>query len=269
MDLALRVVRRVANIIDPIDAFLHQAKGVIHVGANDGWEREEYHRCGLEVLWVEAIPLVFEKLSRKIKPYPLQRAVSALLTDRTGETYKFNVYDNDGQSSSILELKPHKEDIWPEVFYDGQIDPKSTTLDAIVNDVEKYDALVIDTQGSELLALKGGERVLRHIKWAKVKATDFEAYEGCATVRSLSEYLMNRGFRLKRKDKFATRRGGGAYFDLLFVRQAWCATAERSACRRFRFARPSFNTGDWQLARPAGRRGGTWGPLGGAAQSAR
>jgi len=217
MDLASRVVRRVANIVDPIDAFLRQAKGVIHVGANDGGEREEYHRCGLAVLWVEAIPAVFEKLSRNIKPYPLQRAVSALLTDRTGKTYKFNVSNNDGQSSSILELKLHK-DIWAEVSYDRQIDLKSTTLDAIVDDVEKYDALVIDTQGSELLVLKGGERVLRHIKWAKIEAADFEIYEGCATVRSLTEHLTNRGFRLNRKEKFATRRGGGACFELLFVR---------------------------------------------------
>jgi hypothetical protein len=78
------------------------------------------------------------------------------------------------------------------------------------------DLAIIDVY--ELLVLKGGERVLRHFKWAKVEAADFEAYEGCATVRSLTEYL-SRGFRLKRKDKFATRRGGGAYFDLLFVRQ--------------------------------------------------
>ncbi len=217
IDYASRVVRRITRTVAPIDAFLRQAKGVIHVGANDGGEREDYHRRGLAVLWVEAIPSVFEKLSRNIKPYPLQRAVNALLTDRTGETYKFNVANNGGQSSSILELKLHK-DIWPEVYYVTQIDLKSTTLDAIVNDAEKYDALVMDTQGSELLVLKGGERVLKHIKWAKIEAADFEIYEGCATVRSLTEHLTNCGFRLNRKEKFATRRGGGACFELLFVR---------------------------------------------------
>ena len=219
IDYASRVVRRITRTVAPIDAFLRRAKGVIHVGANDGGEREEYHRRGLAVLWVEAIPSVFEKLSRNIRPYPSQRAVCALVTDRAGENYKFNIANNEGQSSSILDLKLHK-DIWPEVSYVTEIDLESTTLDVIVDDVEKYDALVIDTQGSELLVLKGSERVLRHIKWAKIKSADFEIYEGCATVRGLTEYLTNWGFRLKRKDKFATRRGGGACFDLLFVRQA-------------------------------------------------
>lgn len=217
MDLTSRIIRRIANKVNPIDAFLRQAKGVIHIGANDGGEREVYDQCGLAVLWVEAIPSVFEKLSHNIKPYSLQRAVNALLTDQNGKSYKFNVSNNRGQSSSILEMKLHK-DIWPEVWYDTQIDLKSSTLDSIVDDAEKYDALVIDTQGTELLVLKGGERVLQHIKWAKVEGADFEAYESCATVQSLTAYLTDRGFHLKRKDMFATRRGGGAYFDLLFVR---------------------------------------------------
>lgn len=217
MDLASRIVRRMANKIAPIDGFLRQTKGVIHVGANDGGERELYHRWGLPVLWVEAIPSVFDTLCENIKPYPRQRAVNALLTDQIGKQYKFNVSNNEGQSSSILELKLHK-DIWPEVVYSTRIDLISTTLDAIVDDVENYDLLVIDTQGSELTVLRGGKNVLRRIKWAKIEAADFEAYEGCATVRSLIEYLNNLGFHLKRKDKFATRRGGGAYFDLLFAR---------------------------------------------------
>ena len=217
MDLASRIVRRMANKIAPIDGFLRQTKGVIHVGANDGGERELYHRWGLPVLWVEAIPSVFDTLCENIKPYPRQRAVNALLTDQIGKQYKFNVSNNEGQSSSILELKLHK-DIWPEVVYSTRIDLISTTLDAIVDDVENYDSLVIDTQGSELTVLRGGKNVLRRIKWAKIEAADFEAYEGCATVRSLIEYLNNLGFHLKRKDKFATRRGGGAYFDLLFAR---------------------------------------------------
>ncbi len=217
MNLAHRVLRRIANKINPIDAFLQQAKGVIHVGANDGGERDVYKQWDLAVLWVEPIPSVFDKLSYNIEDYPKQLAVNALLTDQPGKIYKFNISNNEGHSSSVLELKLHK-DIWPEVWHDKQIDIMSTTLDSIVHDAGKYDALVIDTQGSELLVLKGGEWVLRHSKWIKVEAADFEAYENCATVQSVTQYLTQRGFQLKRKDMFATRPGGGTYFDLLFVR---------------------------------------------------
>ncbi len=216
-NLASRIVRRVGRIVSPPDAFLRQVKGVIHVGANDGGERTSYERHGLNVLWVEAIPSVFDELSRNIRAYPSQRAVNALLTDQVGKSYKFNISNNDGASSSILDLKLHK-DIWPHVHYVSQIELTSTTLDEIAFDIDRYDSLVIDTQGSELSVLRGAERVLRQIGFIKVEAADFEAYENCATVQSLTDYLNASGFRLARRDQFAARKGGGAYFDLLFVR---------------------------------------------------
>ncbi len=63
------------------------------------------------------------------------------------------VSNNEGQSSSILDFKYHK-DIWPHVDFVGEIEMRSVTLPsapALNNiDVSLYNALVMDTQGSEL-----------------------------------------------------------------------------------------------------------------------
>lgn len=46
-------------------AISRRGDGVVHVGANLGQERELYEHYGLNVLWVEPIPEVFEQLKKK------------------------------------------------------------------------------------------------------------------------------------------------------------------------------------------------------------
>jgi len=53
-------------------------------------------------------------------------------------------------------------------------------------------------------------------RYIKTEAADFESYENCATVASLTEYLGARGFHLTRQDRFATHPSLGAYYDILF-----------------------------------------------------
>ena len=47
--------------------FLKKIKGIIHVGANVGQEKEEYDNNSLEVLWIEPIPEIFDQLQINIK----------------------------------------------------------------------------------------------------------------------------------------------------------------------------------------------------------
>src|SRR6187549_2624440 len=49
---AMKLLRRLRRLVAPDpNRFLRSARGVVHVGANIGQERELYQRCGLEVLW--------------------------------------------------------------------------------------------------------------------------------------------------------------------------------------------------------------------------
>jgi hypothetical protein len=74
----------------------------------------------------------------------------------------------------------------------------------------------MDTQGSELLILQGSGDLLERFSFIKTEAADFESYENCATVASLSDYVAAKGFRLVGRDKFAEHPSLGAYYDLLF-----------------------------------------------------
>src|SRR5262245_63919006 len=94
--------------------FLKHVRGVVHIGANTGQERDIYY--DLPVLWVEPLEEAFTALQKNIAGYPKQQAYRYLLTDKDGIEYDFGVANNGGQSSSIFDFHLHKE-IWPQVGY--------------------------------------------------------------------------------------------------------------------------------------------------------
>jgi FkbM family methyltransferase len=224
----MKILRRLRRLLEPDpNRFLRTARGVVHVGANVGQERDLYARLGLEVLWIEPIPEAFAELSANIAALPNQRAVQALLTDRDDTEYEFNIANNRGESSSILPLKQHR-DVWPKVDYTRAITLRSMTLATLAKrehiELERFDALVMDTQGSELLVLRGAEPVLGHFKFVKTEVPDFEAYGGCARLTDIAAFVEARGFIEQSRHCFARHEAGGRYYDVVYARR----TAERA-----------------------------------------
>lgn len=216
----MKLLRRLRRLFSPDpNRFLRSTRGVIHVGANVGQERELYRRHDLDVLWIEPIPDVFARLAANISGLPRQRALERLVTDRDDATYEFHISNNDGESSSILDLKQHR-DIWPTVDFTRTITLKSSTLARLLErenvDVARYDALVMDTQGSELLVLRGADPVLARFKFIKTEVPDFEAYAGCAKLEDIERFLGERGFLEIARNCFASRSGGGNYYDVVY-----------------------------------------------------
>jgi FkbM family methyltransferase len=204
------------------DSYLRSCRGVIHVGANIGQERDLYASLNLKVVWIEPIPAVYEKLCRNIAGYSNQMAIRALIADREGINLSLHIANNDGASSSILEPSPLLNDIWPEIdFIDKKIMRCTTLPNALADyhvDLSQFDALVMDTQGSELVVLRGAEALLSHFNYIFTEAADFELYKGCPTGHQISEYLAAHGFRKKLTDEFARRDQVGSCFNLLFER---------------------------------------------------
>jgi FkbM family methyltransferase len=217
-----RIKRAVRNLLAPEDGFLKECSGIIHVGANEGQERDRYARYNLRVLWVEPIPEVFARLQSNVKDYPNQCAIEALVTDRDGGEYQFNIASNQGASSSILEFKEHK-DVWPSVTFERTIKLAGYTLPTLLKregiDPAGYDALLLDTQGSELLVLQGALPILHHFKYIKAEAPDFESYANCCQVVDLDAFMDAQGFREHRRTEFARRKEGGAYYDIVYERR--------------------------------------------------
>lgn len=220
------ILRRARNWYDqnlgPIPEYLQNSHGILHIGANHGGEQRLYDRADLDVIWVEAIPQVFQKLTANIAMYPRQRPLNYLLSDRDGETMTFNVADNGGASSSIFEFADHKK-LWPTVGFAEKIELVSYTLPTMIAreaiDLAQYDALLLDTQGAELLILQGGASCLSAFRYIMAEAADFPSYEGGAMLDEIVAFLGEHGFSVHSMEKFGSLEGVGNYFNVLFHRQ--------------------------------------------------
>ena len=80
-----------------------------------------------------------------------------------------------------------------------------------------YDALVLDTQGSELLVLKGAIDILPHIKYVKTEVADFESYASCCQLKDLDAFFREHNFRRIAERRFAYKEGIGSYYDVLYT----------------------------------------------------
>jgi len=211
---------RCARIPDnDLDFFLNDVSGIIHVGANVGQERALYDDLNLSVIWIEPIPDVYEKLKSNIYRYRNQFAYNCLLTDLDDEEYDFKIANNDGASSSIFSMGSHKE-LWPEIGFSSSIKLKSKTLFSFVDinklSLECYQALILDTQGSELLVLKGSGDLLNKFKYIKIEVADFESYIGCPKPEEVESYLAQFGFKEIRREVMIQKEGLGSYYDILY-----------------------------------------------------
>jgi len=182
-----------------INKYLRDVLGVIHVGANFGQEARRYYKHNLNVIWIEPIPFVYNMLVKNISNYPNQRSHMALITDADGEEYELHVANNTGASSSIFEFGDdfHKEH--PTIQYTETIRVTGVTLPTLLDqthsELHKHDALVIDTQGSELLVLKGAEQILHNFKYIRVEAADFELYKNSCVYEDIDLFMRKHNFR--------------------------------------------------------------------------
>jgi len=201
-----------------LNNFINESSGIIHVGSASGRECHIY--SPRPVIFVEARRDAWEQCKNRCSNYPHQFAINALITDKDGQEYDFNISSNRGLSSSIYKLEGHKE-LWPNVKMSSTSKLTSKKLDTIMEHFNKldYDTLVIDTQGSELLVLKGADKTLNNIRFIKVEAADFEAYRGCCKVEDIDKFLTNLGFKEIDRQKMDSSKENMNYFDLLYYRE--------------------------------------------------
>jgi len=204
------------------DDYLRQSRGLIHIGANDGGERDRYVRLGLNVLWIEPIPSVFARLEANVAACPGQCAVQALVSNVDDQEVDFNVASNGGASSSLLDFKAHRE-MWPDVTFDGALRLPTITLPTLLArkgiDLALYDALLLDVQGAELLILEGARPILKRFRFVQAEAADFEAYAGGATRAQLDAFMAAEGFVVHARKAFARRKDLGVYEDVVYRRR--------------------------------------------------
>ena len=196
-----------------------QCNGIIHVGGHKGQEYEEYIDCGItKQIWIEAVPSFYEEIKNKLINDKNCLVINTIIYD-IEKDINFNVANN-GASSSILNLKKHKE-YYPNIIYDGTIQMKSKRLDNVIDeydvDLNIYNGLALDVQGVELNVLKSLGDYLNKFKFIQSEVNVEELYEDCALIKDIDGYLNL--FNFKRIKTKMWDDGAVGWGDALYIKK--------------------------------------------------
>jgi len=187
---------------------------IVHVGAHKGQEAKQYERQNAaHVIWVEASPITFlelqeniakiedgrEKTARRASPGNMTRhsCLNALISDSDGAEVPFFNYIG-GQASSVFQINQEikeyqflKESGAPTVLPTSTLD---SALESAGLDVSAVNVLVLDTQGSELLCLKGARRLLSSVRYIEAEVSTKAIYKDGVLLPELDQWLRQEGF---------------------------------------------------------------------------
>lgn len=187
-------------------AFLEKGydiKGVVHVGANDGYEVQYYLQLGIEnAICFEPLPSACRRFRDQYHPWMYSgkvRLFELALGNQNRET-KLYIAPGDGQGSSQLLPTADYQKEHPE--YDYTTFPPLTILERrfadLVKDIEfdpdLYDCLTIDTQGTELEVLQGFENYLKNFKYLNIECSSEPVYECGAPAQEVIDFLKSFAF---------------------------------------------------------------------------
>jgi FkbM family methyltransferase len=174
--------------------FLRKSSGILHIGASFGQEAPTYSMLDKKVIWVEAIPKVFNELRKNISVYPKQAAINALLGDATCDKL-FYLTNNNFMSSSTYTLNEMSK-FQNDFQVVETINLQAIRLDELFtsNQILGYSHWVIDVQGAELDVLYGAGERLHHCQSIEIECTNFNVYDDAPQLDEISAYLEARGF---------------------------------------------------------------------------
>jgi hypothetical protein len=168
-------------------------KGILHIGAHKCEENGLYNHigiCNTNILWIEGNE---DLVNMAIGKHNILHAVVSNI-DNTDIEFKIT---NNGESSSILNLKTHLQE-HPHIHVVETRKMKTVTINTLFNTnnipYDKYDFINLDIQGAELLALQGASQILPHIKAIYTEVNEKELYENCALLPDLEKFLSDNGF---------------------------------------------------------------------------
>jgi FkbM family methyltransferase len=171
-----------------------QSPGVLHLGAHHGQEAEFYNKLGRQVIWIEALPIVYEKLLANIERFSLQKGILALLGDTNKDDQRMNLASNSYESSSIFEFG--QEMNHKNLAMVDTVKLAMVRLDELFNpqQLTDYRHWVIDVQGAELLVLHGAGELLRNASSIEIEVSTKLEYLGGARWEDLRDYLATFSF---------------------------------------------------------------------------
>jgi len=181
---------------------LAKSKGVLHLGAHKGEEADIYQWLGKKVIWIEAIPKIFDQLKDNLSFYSNQDAYCLLLGDMDNVKKSFYISNNNSVSSSLFKFSKNTLD--RKYFSEQKLEMKNelilemSKLDTFIKknniDISNYNHWIVDLQGAELLALKGAEKSLEFCDSLLIEISKVDIYENGVLWPDLKNWLIKRNF---------------------------------------------------------------------------
>lgn len=172
-------------------------KGIIHIGASKAEELKLYESLDVkDVLWIEADPDTYTKLQNEVSSSSINsKTENFAASDIDGEA-EFYITNNK-VSSSLMDLHLHKS-VYPDVDLERKIKVQTRSLDSYFkeskSDLSKYNGIIIDVQGAELLVFKGATETLKSIDYIIAEVSPDEMYKGSVKIYELDAFLLEQGF---------------------------------------------------------------------------
>lgn len=191
---------------------INDSSGILHLGAHRGSEAEVYNWFGKKVIWVEALPKTYSQLKENLYFYKNQLAYQAVLSDRDDEVLDFHISNYDAACSSIFKFTENikRSEIWKNRNHKmiKTVKLKSIKLDTLLNNnninTKDFDHWIMDLQGAELLALKGGENSLKNCKSIFIEVSLKSFYSNGSNWDEIKNWLAIKNFypiKLPKKDE--------------------------------------------------------------------
>lgn len=187
-------------------------RGVVHVGAHYGQEYEQYISNGIrDIVFIEPCAPAYKVLQGRVGADPSVVLFQCACGEEDGHGEMNVELHNEGQSNSLLKPKKHME-YYPHIQFVATETVPIRKLDNLPFDRSRYNLLMMDTQGAELLVLKGAWQTLPWIDYIYTEVNDQELYEGNALVSQLDEFLTD---FTRVEDHWAGTQGWG---DSIYIR---------------------------------------------------
>jgi len=203
----------ILNLIQLVEKYEMDIKGVIHIGAHFGEENPAYDNVGIKNrAFFEPLKSNFNKLKENIKDekYTLYNIA---LGNENKEIEMYVESVNLGQSCSVLKPKGHLIQ-YPHITFNEKEVVDMKRLDDVGLKLDNFNFINMDVQGFELEVLKGAEKTLNSIDYIMSEINRAEVYENCAQIYELEDFLKNYGFELVEEDW-----GGYTWGDGFFIKR--------------------------------------------------
>jgi FkbM family methyltransferase len=179
------------RLIDLCDKYNLDLNGIVHVGAHQGQEIDEYLSMGAKKI------ILFEPTERNF----------SILKQKESENVKCFQYaigeeekqiemflaSNEGQSSSVLEPKNHLQQA-PSVVFEGKELVFMKKLSSFEKEIKNCDCLCIDVQGYEYQVLVGAEKLLNQFNYVFLEVNRGETYKNNHMIEDLDALLSEHFF---------------------------------------------------------------------------